>query len=403
MGAPAYKPIAPEQRKNHIRSASIVVPLILIQAVAAECATLIVGPEEAYSSPSLAAGSANDGDVVLIQPGNYQGDVAVWTQDNLTIRALGGGAHIQWLSRSAEGKALWVIKGNDVEIDNVEFSGARVLDRNGAGIRHEGRNLTIRNCRFHDNENGILSGRTGGSLVIESSVFYRNGYGDGRSHSLYVGHADHLIVRGSLFYHANVGHHIKTRARRNEILYNKILDKETGNSSYLIDFPEGGDAVLIGNVLQQGRRAENRSLVSFAAENKDHVGGRLAVINNTFVNDRNNGLFLSIATTDASVHVQNNIFFGRARVSNRAVNEVANLVYVPSRDNKRQPIFVDRANFDFQLTPGSPAIDAGVDPVQTDYERYTPRFEHHDVATLSRRHVDDRIDQGAFEFGGNTR
>jgi len=52
-----------------------------------------------------------------------------------------------------------VIRGNDVIVENIEFSGARVPDRNGAGIRPEGRNFTVRNCRFYDCENGILGGQ----------------------------------------------------------------------------------------------------------------------------------------------------------------------------------------------------------------------------------------------------
>ena len=53
-------------------------------------------------------------------------------------------------------------------------------DRNGAGIRQEGTDLTVTRSWFHDNENGILTGADPESdIVIERSRFFRNGYGDG--------------------------------------------------------------------------------------------------------------------------------------------------------------------------------------------------------------------------------
>jgi hypothetical protein len=55
------------------------------------------------------------------------------------------------------GKGIWVISGNDTVVENIEFSGAAVPDANGAGIRFEGVNLTVRNCYFHHNQNGILT------------------------------------------------------------------------------------------------------------------------------------------------------------------------------------------------------------------------------------------------------
>jgi hypothetical protein len=80
-----------------------------------------------------------------------------------------------------------VIAGNDTRIENIEFSGARVPDQNGAGIRQEGANLNLVHCYFHDNQEGILAGEDPASrIVIDSSVFARNGAGDGYSHNIYI-------------------------------------------------------------------------------------------------------------------------------------------------------------------------------------------------------------------------
>ena len=42
-------------------------------------------------------------------------------------------------------------------IENIEFRGVRVADRNGAGIRFETGRLHVLRCAFFDNENGLLA------------------------------------------------------------------------------------------------------------------------------------------------------------------------------------------------------------------------------------------------------
>ena len=46
---------------------------------------------------------------------------------------------------------------SDATADHFEFSGAKVADKNGAGIRYEADNLTVTNSYFHDNEDGLLA------------------------------------------------------------------------------------------------------------------------------------------------------------------------------------------------------------------------------------------------------
>ena len=85
------------------------------------------------------------------------------------------------------GKAIIITNGN-ITINNFSFSGARVINRNGAGIRYEHGNLVLNNCYFHNNENGLLSAPdTTGSITITRSEFAFNGSGDGQTHNLYVG------------------------------------------------------------------------------------------------------------------------------------------------------------------------------------------------------------------------
>jgi hypothetical protein len=55
---------------------------------------------------------------------------------------------------------------------------------------------------------------------------------------------------------------VKSRALDNHILYNRITD-EDGGSSYLIDLPSGGQALVMGNLLHKSGRSENQTAVAF--------------------------------------------------------------------------------------------------------------------------------------------
>lgn len=100
-------------------------------------------------------------------------------------------------------------------LQNLDFTGARVPDRNGAGIRLEPKGqLTVAQCRFHHNPTGILTANDpNGELHVVDSEFADNGATAGLSHNLYVGSIGKLTVTGSYFARARVGHPLKTRAR----------------------------------------------------------------------------------------------------------------------------------------------------------------------------------------------
>jgi hypothetical protein len=65
---------------------------------------------------------------------------------------------------------------------------------------------------------------------------------------------------------AKIGHDVKSRARENYILYNRISDGPDGTASYEVDLPNGGLSYLIGKVIQQGPRTDNNTIVSYGAE-----------------------------------------------------------------------------------------------------------------------------------------
>ena len=187
---------------------------------------LRVGPGQRYTSIAAAARDTRDGDTIEIEAGEYRADVAVWPAAQLLIRAVDGRASLIADGAAAEGKAIWVLRGGAVRIENIDFSGTRVPAFNGAGIRLENGSLQAFGCRFLDNEMGILtSNRDSMEVELEGCEFSgpREVRGD-VPHNLYVGAISRLQVRACYFHHANVGHLLKSRAQRNFILYNRLSD-----------------------------------------------------------------------------------------------------------------------------------------------------------------------------------
>lgn len=401
-------------------------------AVEAAAATLEVGPTRQFFRPSDAAKVARDGDEVVIDAGVYEGDVAVWKANDLILRSRDGRAHLQSNGAVAQGKAIWVIAGNGVTVSGMEFSGAAAADKNGAGIRLEGGgDLTVRDSVFHDNQMGILTGNEGTStIVIEGSEFYRNGEGvEGGNrvgHNIYIGVAKSFTLRHSSSHHAVRGHLVKSRAARNLIAYNELADMIDGTSSYLVDLPVGGDSVLIGNVFQQGPGTENHTLVSYGAEKKNTPVGRLYVVNNTFVNQNDDGIFVANYGVEP-VTLANNLYQGPGRLVQGEHRQQA-FLHAPARigekglvasvmENPGQLLdlakamiadggdvagfaFRDPLQLDFHLTAGSPAIDRGIDPGSTPWgESLLPAAQYrHPLAEEPRRVTGAAPDLGAYEF-----
>jgi len=353
---------------------------------------LRVGPGEKLTVPSAAAKVARDGDVIEIRAGTYAGDAAVWRQHRLTIRGVGGRAHMRADGAQAEGKAIWVIKGNDTTVLNIEFSGAKVSDNNGAGIRLEGRGLTVSNCYFHDNENGILTSPNPASdVVVEHSEFARNGAGDGFTHNIYIGKIRSFTLRFSYMHHAVTGHDVKSRASRNTVAYNRIMDENDGRSSYSVDFPNGGLAFVIGNLIEQGPEGENFTIVAYGAEGLQHPQNELYFVNNTVVNDRpGEGRFVFVKEADSALIV-NNLFSGPGDVLT-GPGELRNNVRGQRSD------FVDPSHFDYRLKARAAAVGRGIEPGSAHGIALRPAEEYVHKAQKRPRSNPGKLDVGALEY-----
>jgi hypothetical protein len=246
---------------------------------------LTVGPGMTYALPSEAARAAKAGNMIRIFPGTYT-DCAKWDANGLVIE--GAGPNVVVANKVCDDKGIFITRGNDITIRNITFKSASAYSHNGAGIRAEGANLTVEDSRFIDNEDGILStGNAASTIVIRSSFFRGNGNCIAAcAHGIYIGHVSLLRVENCTFEEQHVGHHIKSRAARTEIVDNVVKDGPNGSASYLVDLPNGGSALISGNVFEKGPNSANRrTAIAVGAEKETNPAGEIVLEDNSFSND----------------------------------------------------------------------------------------------------------------------
>lgn len=360
---------------------------------------LQVGPGRQYGTLGAANADATDGSVIEIDAGIYDDDVTVWRQDNVVIRGVGGRAHVRGTrligffpgDDSNNGMGLMVTRGDSIRVENMEFSLSRVVTGNGAGIRAQGRDLTVCNGSFHDNENGMLG--DGDTLVVEYSEFNNNGVnGFGSNHNIDVDDGELFIFRHNYSHHVELGSLVRTRAEENHILYNRLMDEITGTSGLNIDVPEGRLTFIIGNLLQQGPGTTDGMMVGYASENLRGGNHELYLANNTFVNEAGFGDFVQFGDDAELVRTINNLFVGNgSQPSDGIVEATTNL-------ETNTPGLVNQAGFDYRLTATSPARDAGAVPGTARGVSLNPVYQYQHTANREGRVIEGSIDIGAHEF-----
>lgn len=326
-----------------------------------------VGPTQQYTVPSAVAGLVKDGDEVWIDPAEYVADVAVWRANNLKLFRTptaqdGSFAILRAGGKAAESKAIWVIKGNDCVVSGIDFRECAVPDRNGAGIRVEGTNITVSRCVFRQNQDGILAGNNlNSTIIVEYSEFDRSGAGDGLSHAIYINHVKAFIFRFNYSHGTLVGHECKSRAHFNYIAYNR-LSNENGTGSRNLDLPNGGTSVVIGNVFHKGANAENGNVIGYGLEGmSDTVDNSLYISHNTVVSSRSLSTFLRIDPKTKLLRVVNNLFVGNMTflVGTAAQADTLNNLAVTT---PAEAGFFDAATYDYRISIDSPARGKAVDP-----------------------------------------
>lgn len=84
------------------------------------------------------------------------------------------------------------------------------------------------------------------------------------------------------------------------VLYNRLADGHGGRASYELEFPSGGTAVAMGNLIQQSATTDNptSSLVSKATAGRPMLSTWSTTPWSTFVPQVGSGCVLSLATVN---------------------------------------------------------------------------------------------------------
>ena len=229
--------------------------------------------------------------------GTYTNDFAS-VATKISLYAVGGRVTMLATVPPPNQKGI-LVEETDLHIEGFTFQGTHIPDdwgHNGAGIRVDNGNLSLVNCAFIGNQDGLLTNAGRGiSVSIDRSLFDGNGGNDGNGagniHAIYVGDVASFTITNSTIENTLVGHEVKSRAEVNTIVNNTIISGAgSGTGSYAIDLPNGGKSVVRNNTIIKGPNAENSNIIHFGGEGIPYAGSSLLVEGNLFSNTRDGAI-----------------------------------------------------------------------------------------------------------------
>ena len=199
----------------------------------AQCRTITVGPPPGCEHAGIqkAADQAKPGDVVLVKPGTYHGQVRLQCEGTpwapITIRAEKRGASVLQgthanakklnLAKQENGSGFFIIPG----ARHIVLEGFEIRGFYADGVLIHGDSVTVRNCHIHNNGNhtlespygynGVFSAGSSHDNVYEGNVIHHNGR-IGRAvqhdHGLYLCGNRAKIVNNLIYSNAGFGVHV---------------------------------------------------------------------------------------------------------------------------------------------------------------------------------------------------
>jgi hypothetical protein len=248
---------------------------------------------------------------------------------------------------AVDGKAALVLTGNNVLVESIECQNIYVKDLNGACIRFEGKNLTVRDVYAHDSQSGIMTSYNyEGFLHIEFSKFERLGgkaTGRGYAHAIYANVGEFFFSDSQVLSIGKEGSGLKSRSRKT-IVKNSILASLDAKDSRLIDVADYGELIIKDSILQQGNNSSNSQLIAYGLEKRKNNFqiNRIEITNNLFLLDRQKANVIIAYKQADAVEIYNNIMIG-------------DFLY-PEQLSKRNPWYINRENAKLHPYPYLPKI-----------------------------------------------
>lgn len=261
-----------------------------------------------YDSLADARPHIKDGSRIYLFKGIYKQGVYL-KQSNLEII---GETGVIFDNATVDGKAALVLTGNDVSIESIECRNMHVRDGNGACIRFEGNNLTVRNLYAHNSQSGIMTAKSDGFLKVFYSRFDHLGARNGYAHAIYAKVGEFHFYRSAITSTKLQGSGIKSRSRKT-IVEESLLASVDGVDSRLIDAADYGELIVKKSILQQGINSSNSQAIAYGLEKNVHMYhpvNSITIVDNVFILDRKKSNVLISYTQPDSVKITNNEIIG---------------------------------------------------------------------------------------------
>ncbi|WP_343817340.1 hypothetical protein [Colwellia asteriadis] len=234
-----------------------------------------------YSDLTSAVSALQHGDELLIAPGTYHTPLVI-TKHDITITGLG---HVIFQKGIAQGKGFILSKGNNLTVNNIECHSISNRDGNGACIRQEGVNLTLKHIFFHGSQEGVLeTAKQAGFIKIYQSRFERLGY-NGQAHGIYSNKASVYIEESVFVATKSQGHAIKVRGE-SLVVNASVIASLSADDSRLIDMPNGGELMVKNSLLAQGPNSVNGQVIGYGLEGISHLRNSILMTDNVVYLER---------------------------------------------------------------------------------------------------------------------
>lgn len=284
-----------------------------------------------------------NGSQIYLKAGIYTEGIYLTASDINII----GEKNVIFDDAAVNGKAALVLTGNNVLVESIECQNIYVRDLNGACIRFEGKNLTVRGVYAHDSQSGIMTSYNyDGFLHIEFSKFERLGgkaSGRGYAHAIYANVGEFIFSDSQILSVGKEGSGLKSRSRTT-IVKNSLLASLDAKDSRLIDVSNKGNLTIKNSILQQGNNSSNSQLIAYGLEGgkSGFKENRIEITGNLFLLDRKEANVIIQQKHSDSVEIYNNMMIG-------------DFLY-PDMFTKRNPWYINRENAKLQPYPYLPQI-----------------------------------------------